>query len=260
VVGLSNLTCRRINASNISKAGDYLHRFSKEMEVLYGHSNCTFNVHLLTHLSDFASEYGPLQNISMFPFEDFNSCVMNFVKGTQYVSSQVAKRYLQKIVTDNCTPDETIPDYPELYNSCSISVTFEDEVMLSFKYSKQDLDCAEFYQRVKFKNKIFQSSSYTRVTKRNSSVVFFSNEKKVLEIDYFISFGKSKDVIGVGLLHELRNSNSVMLSELAYVYESKNSYRYFVNLLNIRSVALVVNHESNRFFMEFLNDVENFKD
>jgi len=257
VIGLSILTCSALNGTKILKAKNYLDRFSKNMDRLYGHSNCTFNVHLLTHLTDFAEEYGPLQNISMFAFEDFNSSILSYVKGTQHVSSQVAKRYVQQLISKSISEDVVLEVKVELFNRFEKQLSDEEKVMLSTKYSSEDIDACAFHKRVKIGKRLFHSLSYQRVVKRNSSVVFFKLDNKVLEIEYFLRIGSNNDILGVGLLHEIRNLSGSILAELDYFYESRNSYQYFVNMCDVQSIALLVEHENKKYFIKFINDVEN---
>lgn len=44
--------------------------FVRDMQALYGHTMCLYNVHGLTYLSSDAEKFGSLDNVSAFPFEN----------------------------------------------------------------------------------------------------------------------------------------------------------------------------------------------
>jgi hypothetical protein len=53
-------------------AENMLKSFCKDFERYYATHNCTINVHLLTHLGFYVSQYGPLWTHSCFPYESLN--------------------------------------------------------------------------------------------------------------------------------------------------------------------------------------------
>ena len=88
------LVSREITEKELSNAKLYLFKFVRQMEQLYGHRHVSFNIHLLTHLSDSVSAWGPLWATSAFVFEDTNRKLMNMFHGTQGVPKQIVKHFL----------------------------------------------------------------------------------------------------------------------------------------------------------------------
>lgn len=54
----------------------------------------TFNIHLLTHITQSVKQWGPLWATSTFVFESNMGTLLKYFHGTQYVSSQIARKFL----------------------------------------------------------------------------------------------------------------------------------------------------------------------
>lgn len=65
------LSQQHINTLGIPLARECLTVFVKHCEALYGKQFYVYNVHALYHICDDAEKYGPLDNISAFPFENY---------------------------------------------------------------------------------------------------------------------------------------------------------------------------------------------
>jgi hypothetical protein len=96
VWALHKLLGTSVSHDDIAKAEAVLNYFVLKTEQLYGISNCTFNVHQLSHLAKSTAMCGPLWAVSTFVFEDNNTCLKNMIQGTQYVSEQVCHTYALK--------------------------------------------------------------------------------------------------------------------------------------------------------------------
>lgn len=55
----------------IDYARDLMIYFVKQFEIIYGKHLVSHNVHGLIHIADDYERFGPLDNISAFPFENF---------------------------------------------------------------------------------------------------------------------------------------------------------------------------------------------
>lgn len=73
-----------------------LNEFVCDLSVLYGNNLCTYNVHLLTHLTDTVRNFGPLWNTSCFLFEAYNGQLVHMFSGTRYIPSQICKNLADK--------------------------------------------------------------------------------------------------------------------------------------------------------------------
>lgn len=85
-------TC--ISESSRKKANKLLKTFTNEFEELYGPENMVYNVHQLNHLSECVKRNGPLYAYSNYPMEDYIGHLVNFVKGTTDVTTQICSRYI----------------------------------------------------------------------------------------------------------------------------------------------------------------------
>lgn len=84
-------TC--ISDRDRNKANRLLSSFVNDFEELYGQQNMVYNVHQLKHLCECVNRNGPLFTYSNYPMEDFIGHLVNFVKGTTDVTSQISSRY-----------------------------------------------------------------------------------------------------------------------------------------------------------------------
>ncbi|XP_048111205.1 uncharacterized protein LOC125302185 isoform X1 [Alosa alosa] len=83
-----------ISSDDIGKAETLLLEFTYRFQMLYGESEMTFNVHLLSHLGKSVRLWGPLWAHSAFPFESANGSLLKLVSGTKAVAQQIANKYL----------------------------------------------------------------------------------------------------------------------------------------------------------------------
>ena len=88
------LMSRTITTDDLKTAGLCLYKFVYDFGELYGQENVSFNVHLLTHLTDSVRKQGPLWATSAFVFEDANQQILKLCHGTQAIEVQVVTRFL----------------------------------------------------------------------------------------------------------------------------------------------------------------------
>lgn len=79
------LCVTRFAHSKVDLAESSLKKFVQQMEVLYGLSYCTFNVHQMTHFANGVRNCGPLWATSSFIFEANNHVLLKMFYGTQHV-------------------------------------------------------------------------------------------------------------------------------------------------------------------------------
>ena len=83
---LSSLEEFRIYASKLLKL------FAKFFGKLYGREMMVYNVHSLIHLPMCVSKFGPLENFSSFPFENFLKELKSMIRNPRYPLQQVVRR------------------------------------------------------------------------------------------------------------------------------------------------------------------------
>lgn len=91
------LLFKRANDKNyINLAKALIAKFVKDGSVIYGPEFCIYNVHSLLHLADDAINYGPLDNVSSFPFENYMQKLKRYVRGQRMQLEQVVKRIFEE--------------------------------------------------------------------------------------------------------------------------------------------------------------------
>jgi hypothetical protein len=77
-------------------AGELLLEFVKQMQVLYGRQFLVYNVHSLIHLHCDAKNFGSLDNVSAFPFENYMQSLKRMLRAKNAPLQQVIGRVLEK--------------------------------------------------------------------------------------------------------------------------------------------------------------------
>lgn len=76
----------------IDYASHLLLYFVNTFKVLYGAENISHNVHNLLHLSEDVRLYGPLDNFSAFPFENYLQSILKSIRKNEKPLAQIIKR------------------------------------------------------------------------------------------------------------------------------------------------------------------------
>lgn len=78
-----------------TKAQNMLEKFVVNMKVIYGSKSVVYNVHNLLHISDDAKNYGSLDNISAFPYENKLQFLKKQVRGKKLQLEQIVNRIIE---------------------------------------------------------------------------------------------------------------------------------------------------------------------
>ncbi|KAK3917853.1 AP-1 complex subunit mu-1 [Frankliniella fusca] len=78
-----------VTKSDVAYADRYILQFVVAIDELYGKSNVTFSIHLLTHLKQSVENFGQPWTHSAFIFESFNSEIKNSVKSSNGAAIQI---------------------------------------------------------------------------------------------------------------------------------------------------------------------------
>nr|XP_012234439.1 PREDICTED: uncharacterized protein LOC105679152 [Linepithema humile] len=89
VVAISMLNSEEISFFMINIARDFLNKFVREFEHLYGLQFCSINIHQLRHLPDNVIKMGPLWVFSCFEYENLNGQLLKLVHGTRHIETQI---------------------------------------------------------------------------------------------------------------------------------------------------------------------------
>ncbi|XP_055522619.1 uncharacterized protein LOC129716809 [Wyeomyia smithii] len=80
---------------DINLCGRRLEHFGKQFQVLYGHQNMTYNVHLSAQqLIKAVHNFGTLYNFSLFPFEAGNGMLLGFRSGSNKPVVQLEQKFI----------------------------------------------------------------------------------------------------------------------------------------------------------------------
>lgn len=81
------LNSEQITFLMINTAQDFLNKFVREFEHLYGLQFCSINIHQLWHLSNNVIKMGPLWVFSCFEYENLNGQLLKLVHGTWHIET-----------------------------------------------------------------------------------------------------------------------------------------------------------------------------
>ena len=93
-----------------------LQRFLLQMSTLFHQSEYTFNAHIVSHLPEFVDMYGPVDNFSAFPIENYLYVLKKRIKSGSFVFSQAinAVHLIREIYVATLSPSlrysTTYPD------------------------------------------------------------------------------------------------------------------------------------------------------
>jgi len=97
VTAITLLNQEYITTDMLEVATDFLHKFVREFEHLYGLRFCSINIHQLLHLPYKVYNLGPLWAYSCFQYENLNGQFVKLVHGTWHLDTQIVKKHEQII-------------------------------------------------------------------------------------------------------------------------------------------------------------------
>lgn len=97
VIAISMLNSEQITFSMVNIARDFLNKFVREFEHLYGLQFCSINIHQLRHLPDNVIKMEPLWVFFCFEYENLNGELLKLVHGTWHIETQIATAHEQFI-------------------------------------------------------------------------------------------------------------------------------------------------------------------
>lgn len=86
------LSCSASDPNWNGIARQWMHNFVEGMAFNYGNTSVIYNVHSLLHISDDAKNFGGLDNVSAFPFENYLQFLKSLVRSKRLMLEQVVKR------------------------------------------------------------------------------------------------------------------------------------------------------------------------
>ncbi len=103
-------------AQYVDYAENLLINFVKNFEVIYGAEQLVYNMHTLIHPAQDCRQFGPLDTISAFPFENYLDILKRLVRRPQNLIAQIVHRLSEKEnrPTGNCADHSLLTKDPHI--------------------------------------------------------------------------------------------------------------------------------------------------
>lgn len=112
VIACFYLCNRVITIANIKIADNYLIKFCKEFENIYGTDKVTPNMHLHGHLVECIYDFGPIYSFWLFSFERYNGLMGSIPNNKRNIEVQMMKRFCRDgLILNIDVPNEYYNDF-----------------------------------------------------------------------------------------------------------------------------------------------------
>ena len=91
IIFIENLLAPEINLLTLDKMEKLIFEFVEELETLYPHKIMLSGIHELLHLVDCVRDFGPLNGINLFQFEEDNRKLIRFIHGMDLIGEELIK-------------------------------------------------------------------------------------------------------------------------------------------------------------------------
>ncbi len=188
---------KNISNENINISRRLLSQFASETKKLYGLKSMSYNLHLLTHVSDFVRDWGSPWAYSAFLYENAGGFIKQLFHGSKHISVQMFQHFIARgklrIFSRKYISDDA-PIVSELYNRLDSPLrpyanlngtqlfgrveilNISERIFLAIQLEITSIinrTCYGFtsFQRLKFKGRTYSTARYCEGFKRNNSVV-----------------------------------------------------------------------------------------
>ncbi|XP_031350483.1 uncharacterized protein LOC116176145 isoform X1 [Photinus pyralis] len=206
VILCSPILCQQLG-TNLAK--QFLETFTSHSEKLYGLEFLSYNVHIVSHLSDDANRYGHLDNISAFGYENFLGQLKRLIRSSNNPLTQAYNRIIESnFVEDHEVSCKTIsrllynhklgPVLPA-YKDFEQFKKFEGEkfILSVYQYSHANCYCLtntneviQVHNLLNKKNEIFIIGKM--FTKYDAAYTYPVDSKKFFHISFVHSLSELK--------------------------------------------------------------------
>lgn len=161
------LSAKHISTFGTDMAANFLNVFIKHSRKIYGIEFLVYNVHVLCHLKDDVEKFGPLDNFSSFPFENYLKDLKKLIRSPLNPLAQVCRRLKENSVSSDCN---------NLFQKSSQHVWLHTTGPL---FTGLDV-------HKQFKKFVFQGFSFCSKTYSSADSYFISKDHKVIQIENII--------------------------------------------------------------------------
>lgn len=181
----------RITEDTLNLCEIYLTRFVGDVQMFYGESAMTYNVHTLLHFVHSVKMAGPLWSISAFPFESHMNDLRKQALGPAGVYQQISKRTLGILALTNLNKNisSNVNAFcKDLFSSYRVKNVYHDEesnaVLIGEKGNIDANIHGRIFDRCIYRYSVYRSTAYSRSGKNDDSVVLLHDDT-VLQISRF---------------------------------------------------------------------------
>lgn len=248
VISCQYLCNQAITKADIIIADQYMVKFCRRFEELYGQDHVTPNMHLHAHLKECIEDFGPIYNFWLFSFERYNGLLGNYPTNRRMIEIQMMKRFFREtslLATSLPNESSMLRDcYERLSSNTQRGTLGQIEVAnkmipfvrMSSKFT--DYSAIEWtdIRSIEFSNALrkytLSSNEYTHL------VSFYKNiyaSIDTIEVDNISrSCYKTKQVYNLGDIYGCKNSRSERSSYiLAYWCDEGGQIKPFSAMYNI---------------------------
>ncbi|CAC5361428.1 unnamed protein product [Mytilus coruscus] len=268
----------------VNEAELYLLEFCKNFPRLYNGCYMRLNIHQLLHLADCVRNLGPLYTHSCFSSEDKNGALIRMIRGTQNIDSQIVTgvSFLQKLpeLKQNCIEKGSVCE--TLYNSMEcpyilkrmkkignigyilggikeITLSASENVALhdffGYELIQMKFQC---FKRLELKDCIVYGKSYTRMVKRDNSVIEYNCRGLINygQVKFFINLVENEQQYYLAFIEKLRCGNYAPKSNILRV--SKTTSLEVIPIENITTSCMLVTYDGAQYsyICKFPNKME----
>lgn len=300
VFAISLLNLPSISHDMIDRASLALNKYVSQFASLYTMRHMTPNLHLLLHLPDVVKSFGPLWVTSCFPFENVNGLLKSLVHGTRYAPLQIhasisifanlsdlkyrfinpgsdVEAFCDYIDKRNTRRRKTVQIGDQTYAigifTKLTSIPIDTRRALHEIGVRRWIDIYSFTRLLKY-NMFYNSSTYKRLRKYNSSIVKFCvNDMTEIGIVHtflkvsFCNCGRGcencNNISYFAILTKCGAANvfngSIPNSTIKSIFrctQENNGNPIAVPIINLKSVCFHAEISNELYVMEPINTIE----
>ncbi len=275
VVFIEIILSSEINVKNLTQAETIITEFVEEVSELYPPTIMLSGMHEMLHLVDCTLDFGPLNCINCFQFEELNRKLMRFLKGHDLIGEELIKIYTTAQILStfsNNVLNTKLKEYIKsklIFKSSNIKkrgeksktiiknteISFNQSYTKAFQFYIKKFDSViinnlKTCNRIIYNGIIFTSESIK--TKRSDSC-FINKEKKIGLIQSFVIFNNTVYVIAKKIVRLMNAFNSTSCPQIeSNLFVCDISEQLFVDKIeNIKKVVLINISKENCFVSLF---------
>jgi len=180
-------------------AEELLEYFIKTFEILYGREHNSHNIHGLSHLCDDFKYYGPLDNCSAFPFENYMKELKSKIRKHEKPLEQVINRYSEIYSHNSLSLSKNPTNHPILLlphnngplinnlNGCQYKKLIWKNIQINTKFDKDSYVLTTDREVFKCLNIVKQKTDIVLIGKYfKTKTLFYDKPTDSTEFDIYI--------------------------------------------------------------------------